>query len=288
ASLVLQKMTPEDDVEAYLLAFKRCAEREGWPSEQWAGIVAPFLMGDAQKAYFDLELEAAADYFLLKAEILARAGVTPMVRAQRFHTWSYQTGKAPRSQMFDLIHLARRWLQPDINSPAGIVELVAMDRYLRALPPEIRKWVGQGNPTNAQKLIALIERQVAAEEMVKTTTTVTQRSPGHPLSPKKDLNSGGGRSSGSKDHVNVKRFGKLLCFRCNEPGHIGIQCSLNDEPVQCDLGEYTGNQKIKVTGKERDALIDSGSAVTLGSATLIQPSQLNHVQKCGITFVHGD
>uniref|UniRef100_H3A608 SCAN box domain-containing protein n=1 Tax=Latimeria chalumnae TaxID=7897 RepID=H3A608_LATCH len=290
ASLVLQKMTPEDDVEAYLLAFERCAEREGWRKEQRADIVAPFFMGDAQKAYFDLEPEAAADYFLLKAEILARVGVTPTVRAQRFHTWSYQAGKAPKPQMFDLIHLARWWLQPDINSPARIVELVVMDRYLRALPLEIQKWVGQGNPANAQELIALVERQVAAEELVKTTTTttVTQRSPGHPLGLKAvsgcegTAGHGWGRSSGSKDNVNVKRFGRLL--RC----HRAIQCPLNDEPTHCDLGEYTRYQSIKISGKEIDALIDSGSVVTLVSATLIKPSQLNHMQKRGITCVHGD
>nr|XP_006012602.1 PREDICTED: uncharacterized protein LOC102366250 [Latimeria chalumnae] len=184
-------MTPEDDVEAYLLAFERYAEQENWPREQWAGIVAPFLMGESQKTYFDLEPEAAADYFLLKVEILARAGVTPTVRAQRFHTWAYQADKAPRSQMFDLIHLTQRWLQPDRNSPAKIAELVVMDCYLRALPLELRKWVGQGNPTDAQELIALVERQVAAEELVKTTTTTKiQRTPGHPLGPKKDLSSG--------------------------------------------------------------------------------------------------
>uniref|UniRef100_H3AB82 CCHC-type domain-containing protein n=1 Tax=Latimeria chalumnae TaxID=7897 RepID=H3AB82_LATCH len=265
ASLVLQKMTPEDDVEAYLLAFERCVEQESWPREQWAGIVAPFLLGEAQRAYFDLEPEAAADYFLLKVEILARAGVTPMVWAQRFHTRAYQADKVPRSQMFDLIHLTRRWLQPDINSPARIVELVVMDRYL----------VGQGNPANAQELIALVERQVTAEELVKTTTTaVTQQNPGPEEGPK-------------------LWFGKLLrCYRCNEPGHIAIQCPLNDEPMQCDLGDYTSYQRnVESTHpflKHIDALIDSGSAMTLVSATLIKPSQLNHAQKRGIACVPGD
>uniref|UniRef100_H3A0B9 CCHC-type domain-containing protein n=1 Tax=Latimeria chalumnae TaxID=7897 RepID=H3A0B9_LATCH len=288
ASLVLQWMTPEDDVEAYLLTFERCAEQEGWRKEQWASIVAPFLIGDAQKAYFNLEPEATADYFLLKAEILARAGVTPTVQAQRFHTWSYQAGKAPRSQMFDLIHLAQRWLQPNINSPARIVELVVMDCYLRALPLEIQKWVGQGNPANAQELIALVERQVAAEELTMLGKGGAEE---RSRAVKGLLGMGRGRSSGSKDNVNVKRFGKLLhCYRCNEPGHIAIQCPLNDEPMHCDLEEYTSHpflKHIKITGKEIDALIDSGSAVTLVSATLIKPSQLNHTET-GITCVHGD
>uniref|UniRef100_H3A7G6 SCAN box domain-containing protein n=1 Tax=Latimeria chalumnae TaxID=7897 RepID=H3A7G6_LATCH len=268
ASLVLQKVTPEDNVEAYLLTFERSAKWEGWPKEQWAGIVAPFLVGDAQKAYFNLELEAAANYTLLKAEILAQAGVTPMVQAQRFHSWTYCSGKA-RSQMFDLIHLAQWWLQPEVNTAARIVELIVMDRYLRALPRAIWKWVGQGDPTNAQELIALIEKQIAAKELLKASVAGTPQNHEHTLNLKSGTGTGKTKE-GLGDAEEQFRTAKELeegslsayqCYKCNE-------CPNTKKLMDCSLGEPEW-VSVNVDGKETMALTDSGSAMTLVSSTLV-------------------
>lgn len=146
ASYHLQKMTPASDVEAYLATFERVAVREGWPKEQWEGLLAPFLTGEPQKAYFDLEPDKAQDYETLKTEILTRLGVTMAVRAHPVHQWSYSSNKPPCSQMFDLVHLTRKWLQPETYTSPQIMERVVMDRYLHALPAALRKWVRQGNP----------------------------------------------------------------------------------------------------------------------------------------------
>ncbi|KAM4049044.1 uncharacterized protein ACNLHF_005028 [Anomaloglossus baeobatrachus] len=174
----LQKMTPGDDVEAFLAVFERVAEREKlptpqwaeWPKERWADLLAPFLAGEAQKAYFDLEPEAAHDFDKLKAEILARLGVTTAVRAQRVHQWTYQPDKPPRSQMFDLIHLTKKWLQLEVLTAPEMVQRIVLDKYLRALPPSLKKWVSHGNPTTADQLVDLVERYSLAEGLMDDAT----------------------------------------------------------------------------------------------------------------------
>ncbi|XP_056407552.1 uncharacterized protein LOC130300857 [Hyla sarda] len=153
ASHLLQKITTADDVEAYLTTFKRSAKREGWPKVQWAGLFAPFLSGEPQKAYFDLENRHATDYDKLKNEILSHLGVTLSVRAQRVR--NYSMDKPPRSQMHNLIHLTKKWLQPEILTGPQMVKQVVMDQYFRALPVTLCKWVSHGDPKNDDQMVEM-------------------------------------------------------------------------------------------------------------------------------------
>ncbi|XP_041440518.1 uncharacterized protein LOC121400717 [Xenopus laevis] len=318
ASHFLQKLTPQDDVEAFLHTFERTAAREAWPKEQWAGLLAPFLSGEPQKAYFDLPAEDAEDYEKLKLEIVTRLGVTTSVRAQRVQSWIYVADKSPRSQMHDLIYLAKKWLQPDTLTSPQIVERVVMDRFLRSLPVKVQKWVSHADPRSADHLVEMVERYLAAQDLADPKSS-QQHSPIKPRSPmalgrnipREKVGTGvkdwQAKSGGPLPN---KRLGQeaIKCFRCHKMGHMVADCPLIDEPMQCDFSVMNKNQSlfayvacsdkpvvykekqmcvVTVGGKQVHALLDSGSSVTLIKSGLIPPV-ICQGKKLAVVCIHGD
>ncbi|XP_031677723.1 SH2 domain-containing protein 4B [Oncorhynchus kisutch] len=77
-----EELTEDDDIKTYLCTFEWTALWEGWPRQKWTSLLAPFLSGNAQKAYWDLNDEQAANYNGLKQEILSRYGYSLAHRAQ--------------------------------------------------------------------------------------------------------------------------------------------------------------------------------------------------------------
>ena len=136
-SKVLTKQSADDDIEAYLEVFERTAGRERWPRAQWAGILGPFLTGDAQKAYRDLPLADVNDYDKMKVAILAHYGHNLQTRAQRFHMWTYDSTSPVRPHIAALMRLTRAWLTTGEGPPA--VDRIVMDHCIRSLPADAKR-----------------------------------------------------------------------------------------------------------------------------------------------------
>ncbi|XP_061083790.1 uncharacterized protein LOC133118088 [Conger conger] len=171
----LTKMTADDDVEAYLQVFERAAQREEWPQADRAAILAPFLTGEAQQAYRDMDMADATDYLKLRRAILARYGFSLTARALRYHEWSYDASQPARSQIAALTHLTKSWLAEGEGPP--LLERVVLDRCTRALPREAKRDVAQVGPASVELLMGLLENHQVTQKMLQPERTKTPSRP---------------------------------------------------------------------------------------------------------------
>lgn len=59
----LTEMGPGDEPEVFLITFQWVAMAAHWPPEHWTTLLAPYLTGQVQNAYCNLDPHKALDYF---------------------------------------------------------------------------------------------------------------------------------------------------------------------------------------------------------------------------------
>ena len=300
---VLTKLTTTDDVESFLELFERTAVRERWPAADWGNIIAPFLTGEAQRVCRDLSITDAADFRKLKTAILASEGYSLPARAQRFHNWVYVPTQAPRPQVAKLMRQAHSWLAT--GGEPDYLERVVIDRCIRALPPDAKKYAAQVSPTSLDALVALLENHQVSSEMLKAARPEMPKGPGEIRPRERPRATGPAPSPPPPRAASQERSSRPAslrrCYVCGKPDHLSWACPNRDQDVSmpsavsADPGRaclHTGtmtrrraNLPVKVGGVDTHALIDSGSAVTLVHIDLAGKLSKEAIP---VTCVHGE
>lgn len=76
---------------------------------------------------------------------------------QRFRGFCYQQVGGPREALTQLRELCRQWLRPEVHSKEQMLELLVLEQFLGALPPEIQAWVQGRQPGSPEEAAALVE-----------------------------------------------------------------------------------------------------------------------------------
>lgn len=67
--------------------------------------------------------------------------------------------------MEQFLLIAKSWLQPEARSVTEVVEWVAMDKFLRGLPDDVRWLVGMRKAKSPWYLIFALETALVTQEM---------------------------------------------------------------------------------------------------------------------------
>ncbi|XP_037674873.1 zinc finger and SCAN domain-containing protein 22 isoform X2 [Choloepus didactylus] len=81
----------------------------------------------------------------------------PEAARLQFRRFRYREAAGPREALARLRELCRLWLRPEARSKEQMLELLVLEQFLDALPPEVQAWVGARCPGSSEEAAALVE-----------------------------------------------------------------------------------------------------------------------------------
>lgn len=139
SSLLPPKLTPQDDIGAYLYAFKITATMARWPAMQW--ILGLYLTSPAQVVLKNMPSQEIANYQRVEVVILDHYEVTEKTQRQRFWGLQYKPGDCPRAMRAELKEYATCWLRYQTPGEQAIVKEKVLEQVFLVIPMAIRDWL---------------------------------------------------------------------------------------------------------------------------------------------------
>ena len=221
------KITPlqeTEDVQDFLDAFEGIMRLQHVEKTEWVLRLTPLLNGRARTVCTDLG--TTADYDGVKKAILDHYNINPERCRKQFRTHSWTRDAEPNEWVARGLKLM---LHPD-EGLDQVLEKIAVEQFLNALPQELRIWVASQNPTTPTKVAELIELYDSAHN---SNTQGNRKQPLDPKStPKTSTKELAGKPRGERWARNnystvreKKPLAEVVCFKCGKKGHLARNCT---------------------------------------------------------------
>ncbi|XP_006868143.1 PREDICTED: zinc finger protein 444 isoform X2 [Chrysochloris asiatica] len=94
----------------------------------------------------------------VKQEDLGSAeGLDPDSPWRRFRHFHLGDAPGPREALGLLRALCRQWLRPEVHTKEQMLELLVLEQFLGALPPDVQAWVRGRQPRSGEEAVVLLE-----------------------------------------------------------------------------------------------------------------------------------
>jgi len=150
-------LSPEDDIEHYLITFERRASVCRWPKEEWAIQLVPLLTGKARSAYVLMDISDSEVYDKVKEVILKKYEITADTYRRRFRSLDINHSETPRELYVRLKDLFIKWIKTETSTVKDISELLILKQLLRMVNPELEVWIRERDPKSAEDAARLAE-----------------------------------------------------------------------------------------------------------------------------------
>uniref|UniRef100_A0A8C4S663 SCAN box domain-containing protein n=1 Tax=Erpetoichthys calabaricus TaxID=27687 RepID=A0A8C4S663_ERPCA len=167
-------------------------------------------------------------YDLLKAEILSHYGVTLDQQASEWRHWRYDPDRPGQAQGIEFWIKMGRWLRPDINQGWQIVEQVACEGFINAMPDYLAQQVRRHPFNDMKSLLDVLERQLAVNRVGGPERTARGSRQGRVATPEPFR-----RTSEASGKPKERTPVLPHCFKCGEVGQTLPTCLQNVELMDC-------------------------------------------------------
>ncbi|GFT22193.1 retrovirus-related Pol polyprotein from transposon 412, partial [Nephila pilipes] len=309
---LVPKFDPKNaDINLFFEIFERQAKKEKVAEERWVSQLIPLLPMEIVELVVKEPPEMGDNYPHIKNLLLHRFQLTPVALRDRFESHQRRPGTLWSDLVFDLRSYLDNWLVGmKVDDFVGLKELMLTEQLKKRAPIElvdhfIDSWDEFKEATIlAEKLDHFETVKKVRRKQGATKTSDRKSFDKQPFESNNKLSHfvGKGKTFGSpkkdscKDEVNQEsshfrrermreRKRQIICYYCNEKGHIKPSCprlrrnsfetvanlkvnSVNEDPFE------KFKVKMEINGIDRVCLRDTGSSIDVCARSWIKESDL--------------
>ena len=290
-SVKLVALMERDDIESYLVTFKRIMTAHKVDKGRWPYYLAPQLTGKAQLAFAALPVSDSADYDAIKTAVLIRYDINEDSYKNRFRSSKRKEGETNREFGVRMMDSLTKWLK-EHKTVNQVHQVLGIEQFLSSLPVEKRLWLVERKPKTCLQAGEWLDEYEQARRQDVRLLKPRDKAPGKESGE-------GDRDAGPKEsQLEYRSLQRQLprCYNCHKMGHVASRCPKNAATF---FGGRAKQSKVKeghslvwktgyVEGREvKDIVLDTGAARTLVRDDLVPRNKF--LKKCvAVQCVHGD